>query len=262
MSSPMAPLLPFLKLAPFLQNLLLTIPKKIMLLFFRTIGVPLENNSSAITDEFLSPFLVPLPIEFTFESLKADHTLLLKYGEYLRRVGRQRQEEEEEEEICVVCLACLKEEDTVRQIRSCCHVFHAECVDAWFHGGHATCPLCRFDLSLRQHLEKSQWEGDPWRRERMIYLFGDDNITFWWKKMLYVWCGNSDIPLEEHLHCLCRPVDPFLLTVSVNVRNKMTHGQHEYWDGWPAGKFTRWEDGHIDPRSTDLTSFERSMIVW
>nr|XP_010926528.2 E3 ubiquitin-protein ligase Os03g0188200 [Elaeis guineensis] len=47
---------------------------------------------------------------------------------------------------CAVCLAEFSDDDTLRLLPKCCHVFHRECIDAWF-ASHVTCPVCRSNLA-------------------------------------------------------------------------------------------------------------------
>ncbi|KAJ6791999.1 putative E3 ubiquitin-protein ligase ATL6 [Iris pallida] len=47
---------------------------------------------------------------------------------------------------CAVCLCEFTEEESLRMLPRCCHVFHPECIDTWL-SGHVTCPVCRADLS-------------------------------------------------------------------------------------------------------------------
>ncbi|XBH76798.1 hypothetical protein VPH35_103381 [Triticum aestivum] len=49
-------------------------------------------------------------------------------------------------QLCSVCLEDLEDREMVRQLPSCKHIFHVECVDMWLHS-HTTCPICRCDLS-------------------------------------------------------------------------------------------------------------------
>ncbi|KAJ0695017.1 putative transcription factor interactor and regulator LIM family [Helianthus annuus] len=46
---------------------------------------------------------------------------------------------------CAVCLNEFEDEETIRLIPKCDHVFHAECIDAWLEQ-HVTCPVCRSNL--------------------------------------------------------------------------------------------------------------------
>ncbi|XP_042475235.1 E3 ubiquitin-protein ligase ATL31-like [Macadamia integrifolia] len=46
---------------------------------------------------------------------------------------------------CAVCLSEFEDEDTLRLLPSCDHVFHPDCIDAWL-SKHTTCPVCRANL--------------------------------------------------------------------------------------------------------------------
>lgn len=60
---------------------------------------------------------------------------------------------------CPVCLADFEPEETLRLLPSCKHVFHRECIDAWFDS-HSTCPLCRASL-LSGETELDSTPGEP-----------------------------------------------------------------------------------------------------
>ncbi|XP_060217944.1 E3 ubiquitin-protein ligase ATL31-like [Lycium barbarum] len=47
---------------------------------------------------------------------------------------------------CAVCLNEFEDDETLRLIPKCDHVFHPDCIDAWL-GSHDTCPVCRADLN-------------------------------------------------------------------------------------------------------------------
>ncbi|WOG84338.1 hypothetical protein DCAR_0103521 [Daucus carota subsp. sativus] len=46
---------------------------------------------------------------------------------------------------CAVCLNEFEDEETLRLLPKCDHVFHLECIDMWL-ASHTTCPVCRADL--------------------------------------------------------------------------------------------------------------------
>ncbi|XP_010534089.1 PREDICTED: RING-H2 finger protein ATL11-like [Tarenaya hassleriana] len=46
---------------------------------------------------------------------------------------------------CPVCLNEFQDDETLRLLPKCCHVFHPDCIDAWLRS-RATCPLCRANL--------------------------------------------------------------------------------------------------------------------
>ncbi|TKY56294.1 RING-H2 finger protein ATL11 [Spatholobus suberectus] len=47
---------------------------------------------------------------------------------------------------CAVCLNEFRDDETLRLIPKCCHVFHPDCIDAWL-ANHSTCPVCRANLA-------------------------------------------------------------------------------------------------------------------
>lgn len=47
---------------------------------------------------------------------------------------------------CAVCLSEFKENETLRLLPKCNHVFHPCCIDAWL-SSHVTCPVCREKLN-------------------------------------------------------------------------------------------------------------------
>ncbi|XVF39586.1 hypothetical protein PTKIN_Ptkin01aG0045700 [Pterospermum kingtungense] len=47
---------------------------------------------------------------------------------------------------CAVCLNEFEEDETLRLIPKCSHVFHPHCIDAWL-SSQSTCPVCRANLA-------------------------------------------------------------------------------------------------------------------
>lgn len=88
--------------------------------------------------------------------------------------------------MCVVCMDRIEKSHEVRVPCNCSHVFHRECLDGWMGHRQVTCPLCRSKLlplvllpgsdDQGEHHDQAQQvqDQDPWRLERMIYLFGED----------------------------------------------------------------------------------------
>ncbi|KAK7255686.1 hypothetical protein RIF29_29103 [Crotalaria pallida] len=46
---------------------------------------------------------------------------------------------------CVICLTAFEEEESVRKLHNCKHVFHTSCIDQWL-SSHSGCPLCRTQI--------------------------------------------------------------------------------------------------------------------
>ncbi|MED6173971.1 hypothetical protein PIB30_064634 [Stylosanthes scabra] len=55
---------------------------------------------------------------------------------------------------CAVCLSEFRDEETLRLIPNCCHVFHPNCIDAWLCS-HSTCPVCRANLMPKPRVTSS-----------------------------------------------------------------------------------------------------------
>ena len=47
---------------------------------------------------------------------------------------------------CAVCLNEFQEEEKIRMLPNCLHVFHIDCVDTWLQT-HPNCPLCRSEIT-------------------------------------------------------------------------------------------------------------------
>ncbi|KAJ0097779.1 hypothetical protein Patl1_28272 [Pistacia atlantica] len=48
-----------------------------------------------------------------------------------------------------MCLSEFEDDETLRLIPKCDHVFHPDCIDLWL-GSHVTCPVCRANLTIEQ----------------------------------------------------------------------------------------------------------------
>ncbi|XP_052195108.1 E3 ubiquitin-protein ligase ATL6-like [Diospyros lotus] len=51
---------------------------------------------------------------------------------------------------CAICINEFSDDETLRLLPKCDHVFHPECIDAWL-ASHTTCPVCRASLVLSAH---------------------------------------------------------------------------------------------------------------
>ncbi|KAL5747531.1 hypothetical protein ACOSQ2_024828 [Xanthoceras sorbifolium] len=47
---------------------------------------------------------------------------------------------------CAVCLYEFEEQDEIRRLTNCRHIFHRSCLDRWMGYDQKTCPLCRTPL--------------------------------------------------------------------------------------------------------------------
>lgn len=51
---------------------------------------------------------------------------------------------------CAICLNEFEDDETLRLLPKCDHVFHPHCIGAWLQG-HVTCPVCRTNLADQHH---------------------------------------------------------------------------------------------------------------
>ncbi|KAK2656523.1 hypothetical protein Ddye_009575 [Dipteronia dyeriana] len=56
---------------------------------------------------------------------------------------------------CAVCLSEFGDDDTLRLLPKCDHVFHHDCIDAWLDF-HVTCPVCRANLTPEKSNEAAK----------------------------------------------------------------------------------------------------------
>ena len=141
-------------------------------------------------DDRPSPSLVAVPVFFLAESIKKGLPLM-SYSSFVEKTttiwrssssssGNGKEISTTDGVISAVCMHEIEGSQKVRVPFNCCHVFHRECLDVWVDQGQATCPLCRSKLfpplSQNHNLDEFRSECDPWRRERMIYLFGEDYL--------------------------------------------------------------------------------------
>ena len=68
---------------------------------------------------------------------------------------------------CIICLTEFEEQEKVKMIPCCKHVFHPGCIDTWL-SSHVSCPLCRstkMDVIEEVHRRWTVDERDTWRME-------------------------------------------------------------------------------------------------
>ncbi|XP_075633289.1 RING-H2 finger protein ATL11-like [Castanea sativa] len=85
---------------------------------------------------------------------------------------------------CAVCLNEFEDDETLRLLPKCSHVFHTDCIDAWL-ASHSTCPVCRANLVPK-----------PGEIPRTIVLQMPEPDT-----------NSSQPEIEEPLYCSHHPQD-------------------------------------------------------
>ncbi|CAL0305578.1 unnamed protein product [Lupinus luteus] len=76
---------------------------------------------------------------------------------------------------CAVCINEFQDDETLRLIPVCNHVFHPECIDSWL-AHHSTCPVCRANLSSTNNKDISiQIPNNPEPEPNPVQVDEDNN---------------------------------------------------------------------------------------
>ncbi|XP_059627338.1 E3 ubiquitin-protein ligase RHA1B-like [Cornus florida] len=167
-----------------LQNLLAQVNFKLTLIFYWCLhtllnkGLPSKHHfdDDSPGDYRPSSLLVPVPVtsRIGVELIKKKLPVI-EFGTFLERLDMRPEGCTE----CAICLSSLERCDEIRELFNCCHAFHRRCLDQWVEKSHVTCPLCRSKL-LPHHWDDGNGGDDPWRVERIAYLFGEDYVMATW----------------------------------------------------------------------------------
>ncbi|URE06837.1 E3 ubiquitin-protein ligase [Musa troglodytarum] len=66
---------------------------------------------------------------------------------------------------CAVCISEFADDEALRLLPGCCHVFHPDCIDAWL-ASHITCPVCRTDIAAAEEAIELERIGSEQREAR------------------------------------------------------------------------------------------------
>lgn len=81
---------------------------------------------------------------------------------------------------CAICLCEFQDDDFLRLLTSCCHVFHQDCIDLWLES-HTSCPVCRRTLEAPEMYKASpdvvsiQMHEDASSEHSVVITIEDDD---------------------------------------------------------------------------------------
>ncbi|XP_021887932.1 E3 ubiquitin-protein ligase RHA1B-like [Carica papaya] len=109
---------------------LLGLIRKLISIFFHLLGLPDFHQP-----DIVSPDSSSLP-DSRFHSVSAllvrEILPVVSFSELL-----------DPPESCAVCLYEFEDQDQIRRLTNCRHIFHQSCLDRWMAYHQMTCPLCR-----------------------------------------------------------------------------------------------------------------------
>ncbi|CAN1178372.1 Brassinosteroid-responsive RING protein 1 [Linum perenne] len=141
---------------------LLSIFRRLINTFFRYLGLPdfLEPTSSVDSN---SPRPAGYP-DFLQRSMSAvlirEILPVVKFAELV-----------DPPESCAVCLYDFGDEDEIRSLANCRHVFHRECLDRWMGYDRRTCPMCRTAV-IPEDMQES-FNDKFWAASGIPELYGE-----------------------------------------------------------------------------------------
>lgn len=114
--------------------------RKLISTIFRVIGLPDFLEPDMVS----SPWPDPPPNSTTSSHQDSNfHAAAMLAGEILP-VVRFSDLNRPESECCAVCLYDFENDDEIRRLTNCRHIFHRGCLDRWMMDyNQMTCPLCR-----------------------------------------------------------------------------------------------------------------------
>ncbi|KAG6504760.1 hypothetical protein ZIOFF_037107 [Zingiber officinale] len=77
---------------------------------------------------------------------------------------------------CAVCLCEFEDDEALRLLPHCNHVFHLDCIDAWLEA-HVTCPVCRANLAEQSAADSADHGAPPARTQETPAAPAPDHVA-------------------------------------------------------------------------------------
>ncbi|KAG7611689.1 Zinc finger RING-type [Arabidopsis suecica] len=90
--------------------------------------------------------------------------------------GEGEEEEEKRSQECSVCLSEFQDEEKLRIIPNCSHLFHIDCIDVWLQNN-ANCPLCRTRVSCDTSFPPDRVSAPSTSPENLVMLRGENEYV-------------------------------------------------------------------------------------
>ncbi|XP_010442021.1 PREDICTED: RING-H2 finger protein ATL16-like [Camelina sativa] len=104
--------------------------------------------------------------------------------------------EEKSFQECSVCLNEFQDEEKLRIIPNCCHLFHIDCIDVWLQNN-ANCPLCRARVSSYTSFPPDRVSAPSTSPENQVALRGENEYVI--IELGHIIGSNRDSPRNGRL---------------------------------------------------------------
>ncbi|CAH1429596.1 unnamed protein product [Lactuca virosa] len=84
-------------------------------------------------------------LQFQSRGLDSFAVQMIPVTQFKKKIESDKVNHCDESTECSICLGEYEDDDWVKTIPNCSHVFHVSCIDTWFQT-HSNCPLCRSDI--------------------------------------------------------------------------------------------------------------------
>ncbi|KAL7585648.1 RING-H2 finger protein ATL1 [Lactuca sativa] len=84
-------------------------------------------------------------LQFQSRGLDSFAVQMIPVTQFKKKIESDKVNHCDESTECSICLGEYEDDEWVKTIPNCSHVFHVSCIDTWFQT-HSNCPLCRSDV--------------------------------------------------------------------------------------------------------------------
>lgn len=84
-------------------------------------------------------------LHFQSRGLDSFSIQMMPVTQFNKKSESDKEKQGDKSSECAICLGEYEDDEWVKTIPNCFHVFHESCIDTWFQT-HSSCPLCRLDV--------------------------------------------------------------------------------------------------------------------
>jgi hypothetical protein len=109
------------------------------------INLPQSGLNNILSSVFGDLLEIPLQGGGVLQSFLNQSVVVHPTQEQINSASTRYTNTEDLEDVCTICQDTIEENQEVRRLSHCNHLFHINCIDTWF-GSNVRCPTCRHDI--------------------------------------------------------------------------------------------------------------------